>query len=153
MSFASSLSPPAILRTPQKPAFGSPRNGKLTLNDEKKESEDSMTMVTSSSGSIGSASAAFASLAHSYSQLLDCMEHPQEHNVTPKEMGDLLAYLAPRLLANLTTFQPPSATSTALLQKGKVKSSFPNEKGVYEEQELHEDWIRIVVEFAHAMVS
>lgn len=67
--------------------------------------------------------------------------------------GDLLSFLSPRLLQNLSSFTPPTAATTKLLQAGEVKSSFPNEQGVYESQVLHEDWKRIVLEFSAAMVS
>lgn len=152
MSFSSALSPPPALRPSQ---AGPPSFGRASKNvDERPQASPSPPPASASASlSGGGASAAFASLAHSYSQLLDCMESPHEHNVTPTEMGDLLAFLQPRLLANTTTFRPPSTAATQTMQKGKVKSSFPNEKGVFEEQELHEDWIKIVVEFSQAMVS
>ncbi len=67
--------------------------------------------------------------------------------------GDLLAYLSPRLLLTLASFQPPSAASTATLQSGTVQSSFINAAGTSDTQQLHDEWKKIIIEFSQTMVS
>ena len=67
--------------TPLKPSLHGSRNVQISNGNGASSSPTSTT-----SNVLGRAETAFASLAHSYSQLLDCMDHPDEHNVTPKEM-------------------------------------------------------------------
>jgi len=61
--------------------------------------------------------------------------------------------LSPRLLSTTGSFAPPSSSSTAELQSGRVRSSFVNAAGQYDTQQLHDEWKKIITEFSDAMVG